>query len=910
MVRRGAMVWWQIGAALVAGILLSGSASTLPMAPGDTVAPVVDEPVLVAQARNNPSSSIVVLEPPRQENYWLVVTADGKALEITGYVPDDDTRKRLAAIPGVDASALLLARGEPTAFGAALDFGLDVIGHLSTGRLEIRAGTITIEGRAATTDDYAAVEATTPPAGFDLAMGGIRPPAAEPFVWTAEKTATGELNVSGYVPTSAARARLAEAAGADVAADTTAVADGAPEGFEDSAIAGLRVLARLPGGTVRFDGKVWRIEGAAETTLQAAQARTAFREAGLGAPDWVYDVALPAAPAAEVPPTIDAYTWSAEKLPAGTIALKGYVPTEGLRTVLVGRASGQVVDELEVGRGAPDSFPLDVLAALDALNALGEGRVELADGKWTLTGRSDEPGAPDAIAAALGDRASVWQVAVTAPPPPPPAVDPFVWSATKAADGGVSFAGYFATPQLKAFAAARADAVAADTTEIASGAPEGFVSDVVAALDALLALREGEVRFDGMSWSLSGDPETAAKRDAAIAALGTGATPAEQWTVALIEPPAPVEEPVETATPETLAEAPGAGDSAAEVALAEPAPLSSTETVEGPAIEAVEPAATPAEPEPATVTGETAAQSAVETAVTEPAPDAADVSAETATTAAVEADTVASPDPAPSLAVETAPEPVDVALAPEPVTIPSQVLFDATRADGGPVALAGSVPADAARSYFGVVAGKVSTDGLAIASDLPDDFIANADAGLRVLTQLSDGRLAYDGTNWYLTGTVNTEAERTATTEQALITLPASGKWITGIGLTPPLNVCRTLVASFAANSPILFQSGSTKMTDDSVASLGELAADLAACPDAAVYIEGHTDADGPDDLNLALSVSRAEAVVDALVGLGVGYQRLYAVGYGESLPIADNETAAGKRANRRIVITVVEDGE
>ena len=48
--------------------------------------------------------------------------------------------------------------------------------------------------------------------------------------------------------------------------------------------------------------------------------------------------------------------------------------------------------------------------------------------------------------------------------------------------------------------------------------------------------------------------------------------------------------------------------------------------------------------------------------------------------------------------------------------------------------------------------------------------------------------------------------------------------------------------------------------------------------------------------------------MVDALVGLGVGYQRLYAVGYGESLPIADNETAAGKRANRRIVVTILEE--
>ena len=71
--------------------------------------------------------------------------------------------------------------------------------------------------------------------------------------------------------------------------------------------------------------------------------------------------------------------------------------------------------------------------------------------------------------------------------------------------------------------------------------------------------------------------------------------------------------------------------------------------------------------------------------------------------------------------------------------------------------------------------------------------------------------------------------------------------------------------------------------------------------------MEGHTDADGSEELNLALSLARAEAVVDRLVELGVSGQRLYAVGYGETLPIASNETNDGKRRNRRIVFMIVE---
>ncbi len=71
--------------------------------------------------------------------------------------------------------------------------------------------------------------------------------------------------------------------------------------------------------------------------------------------------------------------------------------------------------------------------------------------------------------------------------------------------------------------------------------------------------------------------------------------------------------------------------------------------------------------------------------------------------------------------------------------------------------------------------------------------------------------------------------------------------------------------------------------------------------------VEGHTDSDGAADANLTLSVMRAERVVDELLELGVDATRLFAVGYGETLPIASNETQGGKRLNRRIVFAVRE---
>lgn len=70
-----------------------------------------------------------------------------------------------------------------------------------------------------------------------------------------------------------------------------------------------------------------------------------------------------------------------------------------------------------------------------------------------------------------------------------------------------------------------------------------------------------------------------------------------------------------------------------------------------------------------------------------------------------------------------------------------------------------------------------------------------------------------------------------------------------------------------------------------------------------AAVVEGHTDAQGNDASNRALSQKRAQAVVDALVARGVSAARLSAVGRGEGEPIALNSTAQGRAKNRRVLL-------
>jgi outer membrane protein OmpA-like peptidoglycan-associated protein len=105
----------------------------------------------------------------------------------------------------------------------------------------------------------------------------------------------------------------------------------------------------------------------------------------------------------------------------------------------------------------------------------------------------------------------------------------------------------------------------------------------------------------------------------------------------------------------------------------------------------------------------------------------------------------------------------------------------------------------------------------------------------------------------------------------------------------------------------ILFDVNSDRLRPESTPTLDELYTMLDRNGQLAIEIEGHTDADGEDAYNLELSQRRAAAVVAYLTGRGIAGARLTPVGKGESEPVADNTTAAGRQENRRSVIRVRE---
>jgi OmpA-OmpF porin, OOP family len=123
----------------------------------------------------------------------------------------------------------------------------------------------------------------------------------------------------------------------------------------------------------------------------------------------------------------------------------------------------------------------------------------------------------------------------------------------------------------------------------------------------------------------------------------------------------------------------------------------------------------------------------------------------------------------------------------------------------------------------------------------------------------------------------------------------------------PPAVAIDTCQQQFNAllNDPILFATNSDEIQSVSYLLLGRLAGVAKTCPATSIEIGAHTDTDGTPVYNQDLSERRAKAVVEFLVREGVAGTNLKSVGYGDTKPIAPNDTPANKQKNRRVEFTV-----
>jgi len=103
------------------------------------------------------------------------------------------------------------------------------------------------------------------------------------------------------------------------------------------------------------------------------------------------------------------------------------------------------------------------------------------------------------------------------------------------------------------------------------------------------------------------------------------------------------------------------------------------------------------------------------------------------------------------------------------------------------------------------------------------------------------------------------------------------------------------------------FESNSDRLLSSATSVLDDAAATLRKNPSIKVEVAGHTDADGAAEYNESLSARRAATVHDFLANNGVAADRMTVRGYGESQPVADNASAAGKAQNRRVVLRITD---
>lgn len=241
--------------------------------------------------------------------------------------------------------------------------------------------------------------------------------------------------------------------------------------------------------------------------------------------------------------------------------------------------------------------------------------------------------------------------------------------------------------------------------------------------------------------------------------------------------------------------------------------------------------------------------------------------------------------------------------------------FTAALAEDGRVELRGRLTDEAqqaavdafARAAFGASRVYVATR---LDPDLPDGWPIRVLAGLEALSQLTSGNVIVRADLVEITGISG------STQARARITQILSGKL--GQGQTFRVNVtydkdldplaalptpqeCASEVAKVMAGKKITFTPGSAEIAAEALPLITALAEVLEDCPGLKMEIAGHTDAQGSETGNKALSQARAEAVLVALQGRRVDVSGMTAVGYGEAIPIADNGSEEGREANRRI---------
>lgn len=241
--------------------------------------------------------------------------------------------------------------------------------------------------------------------------------------------------------------------------------------------------------------------------------------------------------------------------------------------------------------------------------------------------------------------------------------------------------------------------------------------------------------------------------------------------------------------------------------------------------------------------------------------------------------------------------------------------FTATLSPEGQVQLRGRLGSENMRDITDSFAkARFGTDRVYMAArvvpDLPADWSSRVLTGIEALGYLSNGFLAVTPDNVVVSGNTGD-----ATTQDKIARLMVEKlgdgslfetditylEALDPIAALPTPDECEASIAAIVSEGKISFEPGSATIDSTGLGTMDQIAGVLLECGDLQLEVQGHTDSQGREEMNLALSQSRAESVLNELRARRVLTGSFVAKGYGETQPIADNDTEDGREANRRI---------
>lgn len=202
-----------------------------------------------------------------------------------------------------------------------------------------------------------------------------------------------------------------------------------------------------------------------------------------------------------------------------------------------------------------------------------------------------------------------------------------------------------------------------------------------------------------------------------------------------------------------------------------------------------------------------------------------------------------------------------------------------------------------------------------LVDDLPGSWPVRVLTGLEALAQLSNGAVTVTPDLVTISG--NTGNPQASTNIASLLAAKLGEAETFEISVTyhekldpvasiPTPDECEAEIAAIVSTSKINFEPGSATIDASTLGVMDDIAEVLTVCGDLRLEIQGHTDSQGGEDMNLNLSQARAQSVLNELRARRVLTSSFNAKGYGEAKPIADNNTEEGREANRRIEFKLI----